>query len=669
MTLLMPLGLLGLISLLILLIIYIIRPNYQQRVISSTFIWKLSLKYKKKRVPINKLRNLLLILCQILVLLCCTAILARPSRVLLAKESGEEAIIIVDCSASMRMETDDMNRFERSLIDALDLANFTFNNEGRVSLILADEDPEFVMSRITPDKSAEFTDKINALIEDETVCTFGKSDIDKALALCEDIIAINEFANVFVYTDNKYIYVPDRITVYDMSIEDDWNIAILDAYTSYDDGYYNFFVDVACYGRNFEDLRLVLDVNGVNGDGEEGAKQNEILRPVGKIDLQQDTVYTIAFRHNPLPDGQNPPENMIIVDQTTKIYSYENIHVTILSDGSSESLEYREIYYDDSFYEDNDFYIYGGVKTPLKVQEVSSYSSPFMNQVLLTMKKHYEENWDITIDTYMFQQAAKTEGYDLYIYEHSAMPEDLPSDGIVLVMSPKTTLSGSGVQVRGQNNLNVPGGVSPKKEMDHPLLKNINPEHILLNAYTSVTYDETRYDCLMSIMGQPLMLIANDDQMKVVYLCFDIHHSNFPITIDFPLFFYNFFEYFYPATVEKDAFEVNEEIKLQSRGKYLKIEGVDYSQTLETLPTTIKLNMQGSYTLTQETFGGAVLKNTIYVKIPRAESDAHPNAEGMFNPYTHAAERDYYADWLLYIAIGLTVFMFAEWLLQLHDNM
>jgi len=48
MKLLTPLGLLGLIGVVALIIIYLIRPNYQQKYISSTYIWKLSLKYKKE---------------------------------------------------------------------------------------------------------------------------------------------------------------------------------------------------------------------------------------------------------------------------------------------------------------------------------------------------------------------------------------------------------------------------------------------------------------------------------------------------------------------------------------------------------------------------------------------------------------------------------------------
>jgi len=63
MTILNPWALLSLVSLIVLLLIYILKPNFQQKLVSSTYVWKLSLKYKKRKLPINKLRNLLLIIC------------------------------------------------------------------------------------------------------------------------------------------------------------------------------------------------------------------------------------------------------------------------------------------------------------------------------------------------------------------------------------------------------------------------------------------------------------------------------------------------------------------------------------------------------------------------------------------------------------------------------
>lgn len=104
MKLLTPLGLLGLLGIAVLILIYVIKPNYQQKTVSSTFVWKLSLKYKKKRVQINKLRNVLLILCQVLVLTACALILAEPNRVVKAETDPSEVIAIIDSSASMRAQ-------------------------------------------------------------------------------------------------------------------------------------------------------------------------------------------------------------------------------------------------------------------------------------------------------------------------------------------------------------------------------------------------------------------------------------------------------------------------------------------------------------------------------------------------------------------------------------
>ena len=104
-----PLGFLGFIGLIILLIIYIIKPNYQHKYISSTFVWKLSLKYRKKKVPLSKLRNILLIICQVLIISLCAAILAQPFINGEDANAGKEKVIILDASAGMRAELEGRN--------------------------------------------------------------------------------------------------------------------------------------------------------------------------------------------------------------------------------------------------------------------------------------------------------------------------------------------------------------------------------------------------------------------------------------------------------------------------------------------------------------------------------------------------------------------------------
>ena len=138
MTLLAPLGLLGLLGIVALIIIYIIRPNYQQKFISTTYVLKLSLKYRKKKIPVSKLRNFLLILCQILILTACAFILTQPNKVLKAQVDGAEIVVIIDSSASMRAG-DDETRFERAVLMAQEKASDVVKNGGIVSVILADD--------------------------------------------------------------------------------------------------------------------------------------------------------------------------------------------------------------------------------------------------------------------------------------------------------------------------------------------------------------------------------------------------------------------------------------------------------------------------------------------------------------------------------------------------
>ena len=109
-----PLGFLGLLGLVALIIIYIIKPNFQNKIISSTYIWKKSLKYKKKRIPISKLRNILLFICQVLAITAASLILAQPHLSDEDADKGEDAVIIIDASASMLSRDGGMTRFERA---------------------------------------------------------------------------------------------------------------------------------------------------------------------------------------------------------------------------------------------------------------------------------------------------------------------------------------------------------------------------------------------------------------------------------------------------------------------------------------------------------------------------------------------------------------------------
>ena len=99
MKLLTPLGLLGLLGLLVLLLIYLLKPNYQQKMVSSTYVWKRSLRYRKRKLPISKLRNILIIICQVLILTACAFILAQPFIKKEVPPEITEKAAVIDASA------------------------------------------------------------------------------------------------------------------------------------------------------------------------------------------------------------------------------------------------------------------------------------------------------------------------------------------------------------------------------------------------------------------------------------------------------------------------------------------------------------------------------------------------------------------------------------------
>ena len=219
MTWLAPLGFLGLIGIVALIIIYVIKPNYQKKMVSSTFVWKLSLKYRKKRLPVSQLNNVLIFLCQLIILTICGLLLARP--VIEAAKAGDEneKVIIIDASASMRVNDGGRTRFERAVSEARLLAEQTIGDGGVVSVILADTDPEYIVQRTGADKLDYVLASIDALLEDGDKCTYSSADMSAAVALTEEVLRYNYEAQVFLYTGTEYL-VKNGINVVDGEISD-----------------------------------------------------------------------------------------------------------------------------------------------------------------------------------------------------------------------------------------------------------------------------------------------------------------------------------------------------------------------------------------------------------------------------------------------------------------
>ena len=650
MSLLIPLGLLGLLSLIAWLVIYLIKPNYQQKVISSTFIWKLSLKYKKKRLPINKLRNILLIICQILILVSCALILARPAVVYQAEVNKNEVIVILDSSASMRTETNEETRYERAVIGVKKLAENVFNGGGTVSVILAEQQSTFLADRITSENKDILYAELDKLISniDELACSYGSSDMDSAFTLCEDLLSANPSAKIYVYTDTRYDYVPEDINVNYVYDSEEWNAAILDAKTELTDGYYKLTVSVACYGVDAQ-LDLRVEVGNANAEGKDD--DGMTLEFSQFVTCSDDEPVTVVFRNGDVEDENESKSDKVVyydISSKDKFYSYNSIRIYLEEN--------------DSFGLDNTFQIYGGMKQQLKVEYASSAPNRFFNAALGMVRSQYDERWDIQV-TEVKDGNVKTEGFDLYIFEH-VMPDKLPEDGVVFLCDLDSVPQGSNLMINGEYTASF--DVSLARETEHPLLNNIDIDEISVRQINNITSYDSSYEVLASCQDHPVMLVKNEGKNKVFISAFSIHYSNFVITKHFPRLFLNFFNYFFPASTNGNAFEVNEQITINAVGEKVFCSGA--KEPFTQFPAQMSFYIPGTYTFTQTSYFGKEIVENVYVKIPMEESNINKTENGLTSPFKRATEVERIDDLLLYFAIALVSLLFIEWLLQAKDN-
>ena len=653
-----PLGLLGLLGIAVLILIYVIKPNYQQKTVSSTFVWKLSLKYKKKRVQINKLRNVLLILCQVLVLTACALILAEPNRVVKAETDPSEVIAIIDSSASMRAQKDGESRFERAVKKSLSLSEEVFSNGGLFSVILADENPSFLLNRI----SAAEEDKVSAALEElleEDACTYGASNMDAAIKLSENILNENPKAQIYLYTDTTYSYVPSTVNLVSVSETGEWNVGILNARAEMEDNYYAFYVDLACYGQDI-DVKLTVSVSGPNtSSSTENVKPTEFETIVK---CSKDKTKTVIFK-NENEVGKDTENTVYVpIPDQKRIYSYQSVHIYVSdSETATSSLN-------DSFSEDNTFEIYGGQKEVLKIQYASSLPNPFFSGILLVLQDNFSDRWDIQITEIHEGQQPALKGYDLYIFEHT-MPAEMPTDGIVFLADPDKAPVGSGLSLG--RIYDCQGSIPLVQENYHDLIKYIDASSLTLSYFTTLSGYDASYDTLLTCNGEPVLLLKDEKEAKVIVSLFSVHHSNTPIKYAFPTLMYNLFEYFLPVTVKGNAFEVNESVSLNARGENLVVSGYDGQEQLEfdTFPATLKVSIPGTYILTQVTDFGKKLSEKIYVRVPRAESNIWNSADSLSEPNRKETDEDSYKNLIVYFAGALVALLFIEWLLQSRESM
>lgn len=246
-----PAGLLLLLALPVLIFIYLIRAHHEDRAVSSTFMWKLSERFMKKRIPLQKLQKFLLFTLQILLLICTSLMVARPAII---TGKSTEYIAIIDGSASMQTANDrGESRFDRALEQASELAQ-NISKGHRFSVILAADNSSFLI------QSSDSIGKVRQAL-DNAQCGSGSCDVQGAINLAQQLCNRGESRVVF-YTDAPC----DKRENVELQIinDEEWDVSVDLVYlSSSDDGSAQFLsADITSHNRSIT-TDVGLNVNGI----------------------------------------------------------------------------------------------------------------------------------------------------------------------------------------------------------------------------------------------------------------------------------------------------------------------------------------------------------------------------------------------------------------------
>ena len=637
-----PLGFLGLISIIALIILYIIKPNYENKLISSTFVWKLSLKYKKNKIPINKLRNIILFLCQVLVLTAASLIIAQPF-LNDGESQASEKVIIVDASASMMAKTGGSTRFERAIYEIKDEVNEQLNKEdGKVTVIVAAEKASFLVQSEGIESKDKIHEELDKLISAEAnTCTWGKSDIEGAIKLSEEITAISESVEVSLFTDTNYVD-SGKVKVNLVNDVNDVNVAILDVRAVSTEGYIRFEIDVVSYGRS-DTVDLACEITGVNGKTDEEG----VLDLKANVRLEADVVTTVGFGKV----YEDADEFDIEILEDIEVVSFDTVHVS-----TNEK---------DSFDTDNSFWLYGGKLPTLKIQYYSEKPNNYFASALMILRNQLKYRWDVIVDEVGPEKTPESTGYDFYIYEHD-MPTSLPEDGFVLLINPNEIPIGAGFKLGGEAGYFQETPLQAGEDLE-AILPGIAAEMITITKYAPITlYDG--YTPLLLSDGKPVFIAKNEPTEKIAVMSFSLHFSNLPVMMEFPLMMYRLVEYYMPSTVTQRVYDVNDSVELGSRSEELYVEGPGIEETVTEFPKTITLNEPGVYTVTQTPISNVQVSDSFFAKVPASESNINSQEDKLENPYFYEKEEDTSVDLLIFFASALVALLFIEWWLHTREQ-
>lgn len=487
-----PLAFIGALLAIPVILLYMLRLRRREIVVSSTFLWQQIIRDNEANTPWQRLRRNLLLLLQLIILALIVLALARPFIIVPAVSTGQIELLL-DASASMNATDmpDGGSRFEEAKRQALNMVDTLSVNDTMTIIRVADV-PEVIVPG-TGDPVA-LRAAINAVQPSKA-----EADWVAALTLASaDAVGINNF-NMVIISDgglgdaSGLPGVPGNVQYIKVG-QSNSNLAITALATralSGADQAPQLFAQITNYGTQDADVVFNLRVDG---------------------ELFAAKTYTV-------PAGSNLP---IVSEALPANFSTIQAGLTVPVESTVP----------DYLADDNTAWAVSSGAATRNVL-VATENNLFIDQALRSLPTIQSRKTDINLPL----PALK---YDLYILDSWLPADNTLPDGDLLIINPprSTSLFTVGAETDQSTNIQV--------RQNDPRMTFVDFGNVNILKFTTVSGVDWA-DELVTADGGPLLLAGEQNGRQVAILTFDLHNSDLPLQITWPILMANLMDWFTPS--------------------------------------------------------------------------------------------------------------------------
>ena len=492
--------LLGLLAIPILLL-YMLRMRRKEQQVPSILLWSMLLRDRRANTPWQRLRRNLLLLLQLLILTSLVLAMARPALPV-ATVPGNSLIVLLDASASMQAVDVKPSRFEhaRQAVEEL-IANLAPGTS--MSLVLVGDEPQ-VLAAATTDKA-----QLRASL---ALARPGVGPVDwtSALALAAGAAAqASDGATVVIVSDGgldatSLPSLPAQIRYLPVGESDD-NLAISAMALQQTARSAELFLQVHNYAAEERQAVLTLNIDGslIQAERITLAGDESLDRVWNELPINGQVFRAQLVGVDPSPD--KPLDALPLDDVAYAIQRPPRERRALLFPYELEPPRYN------LFIE----------KALLALDDLTSYRAIPSNEGKIT---------------------PPGESFELFVVD-GIWPGTLPPGGLLLINPPDNPL----IQVDGVSAVTAPVHVA-----EHSLTRYVSWQDVQV-AKAKVVDPPAGSDILVEAGDLPLVFVSEVDGRRIAVVTFDLHESDLPLQVAFPILFSELVGYLAPAQVLDDA--------------------------------------------------------------------------------------------------------------------